>query len=67
MATIVRPGRLTDEPATGKVAAGTDTGYGSIPRADVAAVLVAVLDTPQTAGLTFDVISGDTAIPDALA
>ena len=66
-ATIVRPGRLTDEPATGKVAAGTDTGYGSIPRADVAAVLVAVLDTPQTAGLTFDVISGDTAIPDALA
>jgi len=32
-----------------------------------AAVLVAVLDTPQTAGLTFDVISGDTAIPDALA
>ena len=66
-ATIVRPGRLTDEPATGKVAAGTDTGYGSIPRADVAAVLVAVLDTPQTAGLTFDVISGDTAIPAALA
>ena len=66
-ATIVRPGRLTDEPATGKVAAGTDTGYGSIPRADVAAVLVAVLDTPQTAGLTFDVISGDTDSTEAVA
>ena len=65
--TIVRPGRLTDDPAAGKVAAGTDTGYGSIPRADVAAVLVAVLDAPQTAGLTFDVISGDTSITDAVA
>ena len=65
--TIVRPGRLTDDPAAGKVAAGTGTGYGSIPRADVAAVLVAVLDAPQTAGLTFDVISGDTGITDAVA
>ena len=65
--TIVRPGRLTDDPAAGKVAAGTGTGYGSIPRADVAAVLVAVLDAPQTAGLTFDVISGDTDITDAVA
>lgn len=65
--TIVRPGRLTDDPAAGKVAAGTGTGYGSIPRADVAAVLVAVPDAPQTAGLTFDVISGDTDITDAVA
>ena len=65
--TIVRPGRLTDDPAAGKVAAGTGTGYGSIPRADVAAVLVAVLDAPQTAGLTFDVISGDTGITEAVA
>ena len=65
--TIVRPGRLTDDPAAGKVAAGTGTGYGSIPRADVAAVLVAVPDAPQTAGLTFDVISGDTGITEAVA
>ena len=65
--TIVRPGRLTDDPAAGKVAAGTGTGYGSIPRADVAAVLVTVLDTTQTAGVTFDVISGDTDITDAVA
>ncbi|VEG57698.1 NAD-dependent epimerase/dehydratase [Mycolicibacterium aurum] len=66
-ATIVRPGQLTDDAATGKVTIAEHTGRGSIPRADVAAVLVAVLDTPQTAGTTFDVISGEHTIADAIA
>ncbi len=65
-ATIVRPGLLTDEPGTGQVAIAERTGRGSIPRADVAAVLVAVLDAPQTAGTTFDVISGEIEIADAV-
>ena len=43
------------------------TGHERIPRADVAAVLVAVLDAPETAGVTFELISGDTAIADAVA
>ena len=43
--TIVRPGLLTDEPGTGLVTIADSTGRGSIPREDVAAVLVAVLDT----------------------
>ena len=62
--TIVRPGRLTDAPATGAV--DTSGGRGEIPRADVAAILAEVLDTPGTAGVTFDVNSGDTPIPDAV-
>ncbi|OAN37930.1 NAD(P)H-binding protein [Mycolicibacterium iranicum] len=66
LATIVRPGQLTDDDATGRVTIAEHTGRGSIPRADVAAVLVAVLDAPQTAGTTFDVISGDSAIDAAL-
>jgi uncharacterized protein YbjT (DUF2867 family) len=66
LATIVRPGLLSDEPPLGKVTIAEHTGRGSIPRADVAAVLVAVLNTPQTAGVTFDVISGDTEIADAV-
>ena len=41
-----------------------ETGRGDIPREDVAAVLLAVLDTPGTAGQTFEVISGDTPIVD---
>lgn len=67
LATIVRPGLLTDDEATGKVTVAEHTGRGSIPRADVAAVLVAVLDAPGTAGRTFEVISGDSAVADAVA
>lgn len=64
---IVRPGLLTDEPGTGLVTIADSTGRGSIPREDVAAVLVAVLDTPGTRGQTFEVISGNTPIADAVA
>ena len=65
--TIVRPGHLTNDPGTGRVAIADDTGHGSIPREDVAAVLLAVLDSPGTAGQTFEVISGDAPITDAVA
>ena len=65
--TIVRPGLLTDEAATGRVRVADSTGRGSIPRADVAAVLVALLDVPATGGLTFELISGDTSIAEAMA
>jgi uncharacterized protein YbjT (DUF2867 family) len=64
--TIVRPGRLTDDEPTGLVDAGPDAGRGEIPRADVAAVIVTVLATPGTAGVTFAVNSGDTPIADAI-
>ena len=64
--TIVRPGLLTDDPGTGRVTIADDTGRGSIPREDVAAVLLAVLDTPGTGGQTFEVISGDTPINEAV-
>jgi uncharacterized protein YbjT (DUF2867 family) len=64
--TIVRPGRLTDEPGTGRVAIGADVGSGAIPREDVAAVLAAVLAEPATIGATFELISGDTPIDEAL-
>jgi uncharacterized protein YbjT (DUF2867 family) len=65
--TVVRPGMLTDDPGTGTVTIAESTGHERIPRADVAAVLVAVLDTPETAGVTFELISGDVAIADAVA
>lgn len=65
--TIVRPGVLTDEPATGLVRIAEETGRGRIPRADVADVLAAVLATPGTAGRTFELISGDDTVGDAVA
>ena len=65
--TIVRPGHLTDDPGTGKVEIADETLRGSIPRADVAAALLAVLDTPSTAGQTFEVIGGEVPIGEAVA
>lgn len=66
--TIVRPGRLTDDPGTGLIeAAETLERGGSVPRDDVAATLVACLDTPSTIGMSFDLIGGQTPIAEAIA
>ena len=65
--TIVRPGGLTDDPGTGRVTVGTDVERGAIPRDDVAAVLLAVLEAPGSVGKTFELVSGDTPIDEAIA
>jgi uncharacterized protein YbjT (DUF2867 family) len=64
--TIVRPGGLTDGPGTGRVAVGTELERGSIPRDDVAAVLLAVLETPSSIGKTFELVSGETPVEEAV-
>ncbi|MET9950315.1 SDR family oxidoreductase [Streptomyces sp. NPDC006339] len=60
--TILRPGMLTDDAGTGLVRLEAHTGRGPIPRDDVAAVLAELLDTPATAGLTLELISGSTPV-----
>lgn len=65
--TILRPGALTDEAGTGQVQLGPRTGRGSVPRADVAAVIAALLETPGTAGRTLELIGGDTPVAEAVA
>lgn len=65
--TIVRPGPLTDDPGSGRIAAGDGVGDGSISREDVAAVLDVSLHDPELAGATFVVIEGDEPIEQALA
>jgi uncharacterized protein YbjT (DUF2867 family) len=64
--TIVRPGGLTDDPGTRLVKLGTDLERGEIPREDVAATLLAVLETPSTVGKSFELVSGDTPIEEAI-
>jgi uncharacterized protein YbjT (DUF2867 family) len=65
--TILRPGRLTDDPATGRVLlAPPPVERGAVTRADTAAVLAALLDTPGTAGLTLELREGDVAVLDAV-
>lgn len=66
-ATIVRPGLLNDTPGTGRVTLAERTGPGPISRADVAAVLLALLDEPRLTGRTVEVIGGATPIADAVA
>ena len=65
--TVVRPGGLTDAPGEGKVTVGTSVERGTIPRADVAAVVTHCLTDAATIGRQFEVISGDTPIEAALA
>jgi uncharacterized protein YbjT (DUF2867 family) len=64
--TIVRPGGLTDDPGTGRVRLGTDIERGEIPRDDVAAVIVAVLETPGAVGKAFELVAGDTPVAEAV-
>ncbi|MDT0346052.1 NAD(P)H-binding protein [Streptomyces litchfieldiae] len=65
--TILRPGRLTDDPGTGLVRLAPTTPRGEVTRDDVAAVLMALLDQPGTSGLTLDLIGGETPIPQAVS
>ena len=58
---------LTNEPGTGRVAIAESTGRGSIPREDVAAVLVAVLDEPRYRRQKFELISGERPITEGIA
>ena len=66
--TIVRPGRLTDDPGTGLIEAAPRLERGGeIPRDDVAATLLACLDDPTTIGREFDLLAGEIPIAEALA
>ncbi|MFD9862609.1 SDR family oxidoreductase [Streptomyces alboflavus] len=60
--TVLRPGMLTDDAGTGLVRLEASTGRGPIPRDDVAAVLAELLETPATAGLTLELVSGSTPV-----
>jgi uncharacterized protein YbjT (DUF2867 family) len=68
--TIVRPGALSNEDKSGKIEVSAD-GFPSmkdrsIPRADVAALLVKVLDQPNTSQKTFEVLQGDATMEEEL-
>lgn len=65
--TVLRPGRLTDDAATGQVHLAQHVGYGQISRRDVAAVIVGLLDSPRTAGRVLELVGGNTPVEQALA
>jgi uncharacterized protein YbjT (DUF2867 family) len=64
--TIVRPGRLTDEPGTGRLRIDTEPFHGAVPRVDVAAVLDELLRSTSAVHRILYVNSGDIAVEQAL-
>lgn len=64
--TILRPGALGDDPGTGLVRIDTTPHHGHVPRDDVAAVLDALLQRPDTARLILYLNSGRDTVSSAL-
>ncbi|WFB07990.1 NAD(P)H-binding protein [Streptomyces sp. LX-29] len=64
--TILRPGRLTDDPGTGLVTLAEHTGRAAVSRDDVAAALAALLDEPRTARRTLELINGSDPVVEAV-
>lgn len=64
--TIIRPGLLTDGPATGRVSLGLDVERGEVTRADVAAVVAAVLGADSSIGAQWNLVGGDTPVAEAV-
>lgn len=64
--TVLRPGRLTDDAGTGRVTLGPAVPRADVPRDDVAAVLVALLDSPGTSGQVLELVAGDEPVDDAV-
>jgi uncharacterized protein YbjT (DUF2867 family) len=65
--TIVRPGRLTDDPGRGRVRIDTDPFHGNVPREDIAAVIDSLLASEGAARRILYVNEGERTIEDALA
>lgn len=60
--TILRPGGLLNEPGRGKITTDTEHGEKSIPREDVASVIVAVLNAENTYRKAIPLVSGEHSI-----
>jgi uncharacterized protein YbjT (DUF2867 family) len=64
--TVLRPGGLTDDAGIGRVTLARRADRGSVPRDDVAAVLLALLDRPG-GGAVLELVTGSTSIDEAVA
>ncbi len=64
--TVLGPGRLTLDPATGRIEVGPGAEKGEVSREDVAAVAAAVLENNRTIERTIEFNNGNTPISEAL-
>jgi nucleoside-diphosphate-sugar epimerase len=64
--TVLGPGGLTLDPATGRITVGPEAADGKVSREDVAQVIAAALADPSTIGRTIEFNNGDTPIAEAI-
>ncbi|WP_299088464.1 SDR family oxidoreductase [uncultured Metabacillus sp.] len=64
--TIIRPGGLLNEPGKGKISVGENLMRTTIPREDVARTIMASLNEEHTYHRSFDLVTGEESISDAL-
>jgi uncharacterized protein YbjT (DUF2867 family) len=63
---ILRPGTLLDEPGTGKVRMGLAIPYGDVPRDDVAATLLEIIERPAVNRVIIELTQGNTPVGEAV-
>lgn len=64
--TVLRPGALTDDPGTGRVQLAESVERGKVTRDDVAAVLLALLAAPGSAGQVLELVAGEVQVQEAV-
>lgn len=64
---ILRPGTLLDAPGTGKVRTGLAIPYGDVPRDDVAATLLEIIEHPAVNRIIIELTEGETSVADSVA
>lgn len=64
---ILRPGTLLDAPGTGKVRTGLAIPYGDVPREDVAATLLEIIEQPAVSRIIIELTEGDTPVAESVA
>jgi uncharacterized protein YbjT (DUF2867 family) len=63
---ILRPGTLLDSHGTGKVHAGLAIPYGDVPREDVAATLLQIIEQPGVSRVIIELTQGSTPVDEAI-
>lgn len=63
---ILRPGTLLDTPGTGKVRTGLAIPYGDVPRDDVTATLLELVERPEVRRVIIELTHGETPVGEAV-
>jgi uncharacterized protein YbjT (DUF2867 family) len=63
---ILRPGTLSDEPGSGRVAADLALPYGTVTRDDVATTIAEILAVPKLHHIIIELTNGQEPIADAI-